>query len=395
MRVLPLYSQLPPNRQMDVFKKIGPKTRKVILSTNVAETSITISGIKFVIDSGVVKQKTFNPSTGVESLKVTKITQAQAWQRTGRAGRESAGTCYRVYPIVEFRKMSRMVVPEILRSNLAATVLQLLALGIDCSTFDFMDKPATDLMENALKLLHDIKAIDGLQTRGLTEAGSKMAQFPLEPRLGRALLASVELGCLDDVLVVVALLSADNIFLHSTEQMGKVATTHKKFQSPHGDLITLLNVFKAFMATEESQRTNWCFQNFLNFRNLSYATKVRNQLEAICRKCKLIPSNEKSSLPSSTTSAKDVDYVDVRKCFLMGFYGNVAQLQKDNTYMTLSSHQRAKIHPSSALHGKERPELLFYTEFLSTGQNYLKQNTVVEDKWVLEMSKHFRNFRHS
>lgn len=253
MKVLPLYAQLPQNRQLEVFKKTPPTMRKVILSTNIAETSITIRGIKFVIDSGVVKQKTFNPSNRVESLKVTKISQAQAWQRTGRAGRESEGTCYRVYPIAEFKKMPRMNLPEILRSNLGATVLQLLALGIDCATFDFMDKPASDLVENAFKLLHDVKAIDGLQTRQLTEAGVRMAKFPLEPRLSRALLASAELGCLDEVLTIVALLSADNIFVHSTEKIDKVATMHRKFQSNYGDLITLLNVYKAYKATADSK----------------------------------------------------------------------------------------------------------------------------------------------
>lgn len=153
----------------------------------------------------------------------------------------------------------------------------------------------------------------------------------------------------------------------------------------------------------------FCFINFLNQRNLSYAAEVRNQLEATCRKCKLIAGHgnnnnknngNKSTSPTAITNnnnnnSKDLDYVNVRKCLLIGFYDNVAQLQKDNTYMTLSSHQRAKIHPSSVVNGKERPELLFYTEFLSTGQNYLKQNTLVEAKWLLEMpqlKKHFRNF---
>lgn len=251
MKVFPLYAQLPQAKQLAVFKPTPQNVRKVILSTNIAETSITIKGIKYVIDSGVVKQKTFNPSNRVESLKVTKISQAQAWQRTGRAGRESEGTCYRVYPIAEFNKMPRMNLPEILRSNLGATVLQLLALGIDCATFDFMDKPSTELVENAFRLLHDVKAIDGLETRELTESGQKMAKFPLEPRLSRALMASVELGCVEDVLTIVALLSTDNIFVHSTEQIDKVVTAHRKFYSSHGDLITLLNVYKAFKAAND------------------------------------------------------------------------------------------------------------------------------------------------
>lgn len=146
----------------------------------------------------------------------------------------------------------------------------------------------------------------------------------------------------------------------------------------------------------------FCFTNFLNYRNLSYATEVRNQLHAICKKAKLISKaggdgdsengNGMTLNGGLEKKSKEEDYVNVRKCLLYGFYDNVVQLQKDNTYMNLSSHQRAKIHPSSVLNGKERPELLFYTEFLSTGQNYLKQVTVVEAKWLLEMPKHFRNF---
>lgn len=139
---------------------------------------------------------------------------------------------------------------------------------------------------------------------------------------------------------------------------------------------------------------------------MTYAVDVRNQLEGICRKCKLTTATVQSTIGTesglfkkmkkmTTTEDEENDWVDVRKCLLLGYYDNVAQLQKDNTYLTLASRQRAKIHPSSVLHGKERPELLFYTEFLSTGQNYLKLNTVVEAKWLLEMPqlrKHFGNF---
>lgn len=252
MKVLPLYAQLPQSKQLEVLKSTGKHVRKVILSTNIAETSITIPEIKFVIDSGRVKQKNFNPGTQVESLKVCKISQAQAWQRTGRAGRESAGTCYRTYTIAEFRKMPRMTVPEIVRSDLGTAVLQLLAMGIDSATFDFMDKPNAELVDSAFRLLFNVKAIDGLQTRLLTEAGAKMARFPLEPRLSRSLLASAEMGCLEDMLSVVALLSSENIFL-STADKPDAMNAHRKFQSSYGDVITLLNVFKAFQGANSAQ----------------------------------------------------------------------------------------------------------------------------------------------
>lgn len=219
----------------------------MILATNIAETSITIKGIKYVIDSGVVKQKTFNPSTKIESLKVSKISQAQACQRTGRAGRESDGFCYRTYSLDEFQKMPRSNVPEIMRSNLGTTVLQLLSLGIDCQTFDFMDKPANELVENSFHLLSDLKAIDSAESHKLTDCGWKMTKFPLDPRLSRILLASEHFKCLEEALSIVALLSGENVFYSSQEKKrDQVAMAHRKFESKLGDLLTLLNVFNAF-----------------------------------------------------------------------------------------------------------------------------------------------------
>lgn len=160
-------------------------------------------------------------------------------------------------------------------------------------------------------------------------------------------------------------------------------------------LVTKLYLLISFLPFQ-----SFCYTNYLNFRNLTYAVDVRKQLEAICRKCKLKTASLGESPPpakklNGETAEKEQDWANVRKCLLIAYFDNVAQLQRDNTYMTLSHRQRAKIHPSSVLNGKSRPELLFYTELLSTAQNYLKMNTVAEAKWLVEMPqlrKHFRNF---
>lgn len=184
---------------MEVFSPSAPGTRKVILSTNIAETSLTISGIKYVIDSGVVKRRVHDAVTGMDSLKVIKISRDQAWQRCGRAGRESAGVCYRTYSLAEYNSMPLSSIPEILRSNISATVLQLLALGIDCEKFDFIDAPLPSAIENALKQLRLLGAVKIGKNNELTQLGKNMAKFPLDPKYSKIILSAPNFGCLEEV----------------------------------------------------------------------------------------------------------------------------------------------------------------------------------------------------
>lgn len=173
--------------------------KKVILSTNIAETSLTIAGIKYVIDSGHVKRRAYDSKTGMDTLKIKKISQDQAWQRCGRAGRESEGFCYRTYTLDEYNQMQSNTTPEILRSNIAATILQLMAIGIDCKKFDFIDCPDAQSIDLALNQLKTLGAVcSGKQTE-LTELGRKMAKFPLDPKYSKILLMAPSFGCLEEV----------------------------------------------------------------------------------------------------------------------------------------------------------------------------------------------------
>ncbi|XP_059616856.1 ATP-dependent RNA helicase DHX33 [Phlebotomus argentipes] len=368
MKVFPLYAQLPQHKQLDVFKPTPQGVRKVILATNIAETSLTIPGIKYVIDSGVVKQKVYNSVTGMDTLKIVKISQAQSWQRTGRAGRESEGFCYRAYTINEFKNMSLMTTPEILRSNLATTVLQLLALGIDCMNFDFMDKPSRESLNSAIKLLYELKAIASIESPKLTEAGRKMSQFPLDPRFSKILLEASGYGCLTEMITIIAVLSGENIFHSSTDKRDQILVAHSKFLSKYGDHLTILNAFREFLGAENPKM--WCFKHFLNYRNLMYAAEVRKQLQEICRRCNL----EESSCGS------DLD--QVRRCLLVGLFGSVAELQRDQLYLTLVGRQRAKLHPSSALCHKPLADYVVYTDLVATERAYLKFITVVDAEWL-------------
>ena len=223
MKCIPLYSTLPPNLQQRIFepppsrKANGAIGRKVVVSTNIAETSLTIDGVVFVIDPGFSKQKVYNPRIRVESLLVSPISKASAQQRAGRAGRTKPGKCFRLYTEKAYKnEMQDNTYPEILRSNLGAVVIQLKKLGIDDLVhFDFMDPPAPETLMRALELLNYLAALD--DDGNLTELGAIMAEFPLDPQLAKMLIASCEYNCSNEILSVTAMLSVPQCFVRPNE----------------------------------------------------------------------------------------------------------------------------------------------------------------------------------
>lgn len=256
LHVVPFYSALQSNKQLKVFEKTASGYRKVILATNIAETSLTIPNIKYVIDTGMIKGKLYTPESNIELLKVHKISKSQAWQRTGRAGREQAGICYRLYTQDEYEQLPLNTIPEILRSNLASVLLQLLAIGIkDVMNFDFIDKPTPDAIKSALnelELLNAVNKLDGGSLYKLTQIGIKMSKFPLDPKYSKVLLAAQDHKCLEEVIKIISLLSVDSVFLSITSQLkrNKANLIKQKFVSADGDHITLLNVYKAYQASK-------------------------------------------------------------------------------------------------------------------------------------------------
>lgn len=260
MQIFSLYAALPYKKQLEVFQPPIQNSRKIILSTNIAETSITIQGIKYVIDSGMVKLKTHDPVTGIDSLKVHRVSKAQAMQRAGRAGRESNGYCYRAYTIAEYNSLPEITPPEILRCNLASVALQLLNLNIDCKNFDFIDMPPQEAVTSALKQLYRLTAIKDPMTPNLTEMGKKMCKFPLDPQYSRILLAAPAFGCLEEMINIVAILSTENVFIiPSADRRETAREKHAKFEAKQGDHITLLRVFKAYLQVEKEKVINLYF----------------------------------------------------------------------------------------------------------------------------------------
>uniref|UniRef100_A0A8D0SH45 ATP-dependent RNA helicase DHX33 n=1 Tax=Sus scrofa TaxID=9823 RepID=A0A8D0SH45_PIG len=284
MLVLPLYASLPYAQQLRVFQGAPKGCRKVIIATNIAETSITITGIKYVVDTGMVKAKKYNPDSGLEVLAVQRVSKTQAWQRTGRAGREDSGVCYRLYTEDEFEKFDKMTVPEIQRCNLASVMLQLLAMRVpDVLTFDFMSKPSPEHIQAAIAQLELLGALDRKDDQlTLTPMGRKMAAFPLEPRFAKAILLSPTFHCTEEMLTIVSLLSVDSVLYSPPSRRDEVQSARKKFMASEGDHVTLLNIYRAFRNTGGNK--DWCKENFVNSKNMMLVAEVRAQLRDICLK---------------------------------------------------------------------------------------------------------------
>ena len=363
--ILPVYSALPSEMQSKIFDPAPPGSRKVVIATNIAETSITIDQIYYVIDPGFVKQNAYDPKLGMDSLVVTPISQAQAKQRAGRAGRTGPGKCFRLYTEAAFQsEMLPTSIPEIQRQNLSNTILMLKAMGInDLLHFDFMDPPPTNTMLTALEELYALSALDdeGL----LTRLGRKMADFPMEPTLAKVVIASENIGCSDEILSIVAMLSVQTVFYRPKEKQQQADQKKAKFHDPHGDHLTLLNVYNGWKQSKFSNP--WCFENFIQARSMRRAQDVRQQLVSIMERYK----HQIVSCGRNT--------MKVRQALCSGFFRNAARKDPQEGYKTLIEGTPVYMHPSSALFGKPAEHVIFHTLVLTT-KEYMHCTTAIEPK---------------
>lgn len=379
--VAPIYANLPPAKQARIFEPTPPNSRKVVLATNIAETSITINGIKYVIDPGYVKENVFNPTTGMESLVVVPCSKASADQRAGRAGRVGPGKCYRLYTKWSFNnELQANPTPEILRVNLCGVVLLLLSMGInDLVNFDFMDPPSKETLMKALELLY---ALGAMNAKGqLTKMGRKMAEFPIDPMFCKALLTSSDYGVLQEVLDIISMLSESSSLFYRPKDKRELADKRKQsFNHPSGDHLTLLNIWKQW--SDSGFSNLWCEDNFLQYRTLKRAREIRLQLEGLCSKVGIEPN---------TSTQTQVDEEKIQKALLSGFFPNLARLSKLGTsYVLLKRKQPVYIHPSSGLiQVKPPPKLVMYHELVLTSKEYMRNCMRVEEKWVDEVAKHY------
>ncbi|KAI7782479.1 hypothetical protein LA080_013478 [Diaporthe eres] len=372
--ILPVYSALPSEMQSRIFDPAPPGSRKVVLATNIAETSITIDGIYYVVDPGFVKQNAYDPKLGMDSLVVVPISRASAQQRAGRAGRTGPGKCFRLYTQQAFEsEMLPTTIPEIQRQNLAHTILMLKASGInDLLHFGFMDPPPMNTMLTALEELYALSALDdeGL----LTRLGRKMADFPVDPSLAKGLVYSVDLGCSDEMLTIVSMLNIQTVFYRPKEKQSQADQKKAKFHDPHGDHLTLLNVYNSWKHSGFSNP--WCFENFIQARSVRRAKDVRDQLTKMMQRYR----------HPITSCGRDTE--KVRRALCSGFFRNSARKDPQEGYKTLIEGTNVYLHPSSALFGKNA-EWVIYHSLVMTTKEYMHITTAIEPKWLVEAAPTF------
>ncbi|KAK3294462.1 ATP-dependent RNA helicase DHX8 [Chaetomium fimeti] len=372
--ILPVYSALPSEMQSKIFEPAPPGSRKVVIATNIAETSITIDFIYYVIDPGFVKQNAYDPKLGMDSLVVTPVSQAQANQRAGRAGRTGPGKCFRLYTEAAYQsEMLPTTIPEIQRQNLSTTILMLKAMGInDLLRFDFMDPPPVNTMLTALEELYALGALDdeGL----LTRQGRKMADFPMEPTLSKVLIASVEKGCSDEMVTIVSMLNLLQVFYRPKEKQSQADQKKAKFHDPSGDHLTLLNVYTSWK--NNGFANAWCFENFIQARSMRRAKDVRDQIVKIM---------ERHRHPI-ISCGRDTD--KIRRSLCSGFFRNTARKDPQEGYKTLIEGTPVYLHPSSALFGKQAEWVVYHTLVLTT-REYMHFTTTIEPKWLSDEAPTF------
>ncbi|KAH7316037.1 hypothetical protein KP509_21G075900 [Ceratopteris richardii] len=382
LAILPIYSQLPSDLQAKIFQKAEEGVRKCVVATNIAETSLTVDGIFYVIDSGYGKFKVYNPRMGMDSLQVFPCSQAAANQRSGRAGRTGPGTCYRLYTETAYlNELLPNPVPEIQRTNLGNVVLLLKSLNVEnLLDFDFMDPPPQDNILNSMYQLWVLGALDNVGN--LSACGRKMVEFPLDPPLAKMLLMGDELQCLNEVLTIVSMLSVPSVFFRPKDRAEESDAAREKFFVPESDHLTLLNVYKQWKANQ--YRGDWCNDHFLQVKGLRKAREVRSQLLDILKAQKI---------PLSSCGS---DWDIIRKAICSAYFHNAARLKGVGDYVNCRTGMPCHLHASSALYGLGyTPEYIVYHELVLTTKEYMQCVTAVEPQWLAEMGPMFFSIKDS
>ncbi|TDL25067.1 P-loop containing nucleoside triphosphate hydrolase protein, partial [Rickenella mellea] len=368
---LPLHAGLPTDEQLRVFETAERGTRKVIIATNIAEASVTIDGVKFVVDCGFVKIRTFNPTTALASLAIIPVSIASATQRAGRAGRTSAGICYRLYTETSMRSLPRTTPPEIMRTDMTTPILQLKSLGIDdLMKFEWVTGPPA---ESVLRALEGLFAAGMIGEDGrLTPVGEKVAECPLEVHISRMLFSSKEFKCGEEILTIAAMSSVQDVFLISDGAAGALAELERrKFTAEEGDHLTLLNAFNAFAKYGKS--SGWCRAHALSFRALSRAVSIRAQLKKYM---------QRFGLPIESCEG---DAKRLRRCLVSGYWKNGARWVADGTYRSVKGDTVLHVHPNSVLFTrKPRSGWVIFHEMEETKKTQIRILTEIEPDWLLE-----------
>ncbi|CUF93675.1 ATP-dependent DEAD/DEAH box RNA helicase, putative [Bodo saltans] len=432
-KVLPLYGSLSLEAQKRVFMSAGPNTRKIIFSTNIAETSVTIDGVVFVVDSGYHKQTLYDAKVRIDSLLPAVISKASAEQRKGRAGRTRPGKCFRMFCEKDYPTLPDQSYPEVLRTNMLSTVLIMYRLGLEnpCQ-FPFLDPPSHQSFLDAFTQLIYYGALDEndacltefgksmadfpvephvarmlflfwilplikvslMRLRSyygaldendacLTDFGKSMADFPVEPHVARMLIKASGMGCSADVAVIAAMIESGNVFLRPGRRQGEADQMRLRFENPDSDHITLFNVFHAFLANHRSP--TWCDNNFLKFQTLQQAERVYMQLVSILQR------KEYRVVSAYRQDTKVVDSAKVRRAMLEGLFTQVAFLPSGfDKYRMVREKQVAFTHTSSVLN-KGKPQWVMYDRLELQGKEgcFIRVGSVVDPAWLPDVHEEY------
>ena len=386
LQPLPLYAGLTTDQQMYVFEPPAENTRKVILATNIAEASVTIEGIVYVIDTGFVKLRSYNPITNISSLVRVPVSKASATQRAGRAGRTRPGKCFRLYPESGFKALASTTPPEIQRSNLAPLILQLKALGIDnIVRFDFVSPPPAELLARACEDLYALGALDG-DAKLTRPLGERMAELGgVEPMLAKALLSAVNFQCVDEMLCIAAMVSLQgSVWIEHNDGKKAMDNSRRKFAAEEGDHLTLLNVLMAFIG-EGKRDAKWCQKYHLNFKSMTTAVSIRNQLRRYLERFGISVDDGLAS--STVMRAGGADKAtQIRKCLTSGYFANAARMQGDGSFKSVSGGVTMWAHPSSLMFNRKADYVIF-GEVVETGEKiFIKDITRIEKSWLTELA---------
>ncbi|KAG7195702.1 putative ATP-dependent RNA helicase dhr2 [Scheffersomyces spartinae] len=392
----PLYAALSPQQQLRIFDKLPENKRKVILATNIAETSITVSGVKYVVDSGLRKVKVWRHQLGLSTLLTTPISKASAKQRAGRAGREAAGgKCFRLYLESTFNEsLPLQQESEILRNDVIYPVLTLKKLGVDdLLNWTWLEYPGKESILLALNVLYSLGALN--DQGKVTSVGEKMAMLPLPPQLSVVLLTAIENGVLAPVLEIIGCLSVDNLILNVNGELRDEVNLKRRQFCPlgtqWGDLILMWEYYQVF---KENKLRNWCKEMFFSYKGFKNVERVIHQLKQYVRNITDNNSGDKTDIgddeDNETTqlSNNTKDIPMILKSFLKGFITNVAVGMPDRSYRTLNHGDLISVHPSSTLFGKPNVDAIMYIEYVYTSKGYARTCSSIELSWVQEVAPH-------
>jgi ATP-dependent RNA helicase HrpA len=373
--VLPLFARLSARDQERIFA--SHTGRRVVLATNVAETSLTVPGIRFVVDSGLARISRYSVRGKVQRLPIERISKASADQRKGRCGREAEGICIRLYSEEDFTRQEDFTPPEVLRTNLASVILRMATLGLgEPENFPFLDPPDTRLVNDGVRLLQELKAMD--EQRRVTSLGAKIAGLPVDPRLGRMLLAASHHNCVAEMLVITSFLEAQDPRERPSDAQQQSAEKHALFADARSDFVTVLNLWRSFKeqaaVLSGSQLRKWCREDFLAFLRLREWQELHSQLSQSLRELELRPNEVAAG------------YADLHQAILTGFLGSIGNLDEKREYDGPRG-MRFVIAPGTPLASKP-PKWVVAGSVVETTRLYARMVAAIDPGWIESAGAH-------